>query len=807
MALGDASVEIIPDVSKFEGLLTKAVNGALKGAVVEVEKAGDKISAEFVTAAKDADRALSTIDGDKFTEVRKQADKAGDQIGESLKDGAKKGDDAMRDLAKSAGFAAAGAAIAAFAKSSVDAFADMGETLSKAEVIFGDATDQIVRFGEDAATALGQSKQAAISAASEFAIFGKAAGLGGQELATFSTDLTTLASDLASFSNTTPEDAVLALGAALRGESEPIRRYGVLLDDATLKNRAMEMGIYDGNGALSQQQRVLAAQEEIFAQTTLAQGDFARTSDSLANSQKTLTAQVKDLQVEIGAALAPAMATAVSIGSDLVGLFQALPKGVQSTLAVVVIAGGAFVTAAKAIENFGVSAGKANKALGAIGIVLTAATAIYGAYNGRKQAAIQITDNFRTALEAEADGQEDATAATIARIIADEDAFDIRSKLAITEADIAAAIRGETTPAMQALRSSMEEVLDMNVGLDRKTTILKDTMGITAQEAINFLGTIDRQATGFAEAEAQIAEYDAALRNSDVTTRIAKAELRDFNLAVSGSTQFIRDKTAATEEDTAALQEAIDKAWEFINAQLALINEQFAAAAATDRAIAAVESYSTTTDDATTAVNEQLAAQRDAEQAILNSAVAAMEAAKANGQFSDDVEGAAQAQQFLVDQLAFVAGTLDENSPLRRAIEGHILKLSEIDEDINTQVKFNETGLGVIEARLSRIFGANRPSGTAPVLSSPTGIGLANGGIFDSAQVRLIGEAGREAVIPITRPARALQLMERSGLADLARGGSGAAVNIQNATFVGRSDADLVAQKVAAATRTRIFAS
>jgi hypothetical protein len=65
------------------------------------------------------------------------------------------------------------------------------------------------------------------------------------------------------------------------------------------------LGIYDGSGALTDQQKILAAQKVIFEQTGDAQGDFARTSDGLANSQRTLTAQMENLQVSIGQALLP----------------------------------------------------------------------------------------------------------------------------------------------------------------------------------------------------------------------------------------------------------------------------------------------------------------------------------------------------------------------------------------------------------------------------------------------------------------------------------------------------------------------
>ena len=187
----------------------------------------------------------------------------------------------------------------------IDAASDLEEAISKAGVLFGDGADEVERFAEGAAKALGQSKQEAIDAAATFAIFGKSAGLAGDDLVGFSTDFVELASDLASFNNTSPQDAVDAIGAALRGESEPLRRYGVLLNDATLKAEALALGIYDGEGALTAQQKVLAAEQAIYKQTADAQGDFARTSDGLANKQRILRAQLANVTTEIGSKLLP----------------------------------------------------------------------------------------------------------------------------------------------------------------------------------------------------------------------------------------------------------------------------------------------------------------------------------------------------------------------------------------------------------------------------------------------------------------------------------------------------------------------
>ena len=189
----------------------------------------------------------------------------------------------------------------------ITAASNLQESMQKVDVIFGKGSKQVEDFAKSAARNLGQSKQSVLDAAGAFGTFGKAAGLSGEDLAVFSNDFTTLATDLASFNNTTPEEAVQAIGAALRGEAEPLRRFGVLLNDATLKQEALTLGIYDGKGALTAQQKILAAQAAIYKQTTDAQGDFLRTSEGLANSQRTLSAEFANLQAQLGQKLLPLM--------------------------------------------------------------------------------------------------------------------------------------------------------------------------------------------------------------------------------------------------------------------------------------------------------------------------------------------------------------------------------------------------------------------------------------------------------------------------------------------------------------------
>jgi hypothetical protein len=203
-------------------------------------------------------------------------------------------------------FAAAGAVAVKFGIDAVKSASDLAETVAKTGEIFGDSAKDIEAFAETSAKALGQTKQQALDASTTFAVFGKSAGLAGDDLVKFSTDFTVLASDLASFNNTSPEEAITAIGSALRGEAEPLRRYGVLLDDASLRQEALALGIVNTTkNALTPQQKVLAAQALIYKQTSDAQGDFERTSGGLANQQRILTAQLENVKTTIGSALLP----------------------------------------------------------------------------------------------------------------------------------------------------------------------------------------------------------------------------------------------------------------------------------------------------------------------------------------------------------------------------------------------------------------------------------------------------------------------------------------------------------------------
>jgi hypothetical protein len=192
-----------------------------------------------------------------------------------------------------------------FMAESIQKASDLNESMSKSDVVFGDSAGAMEQFGEKAATAFGMSEQAAIEAGASFGNFFEGAGIGTAKAEKMSEKIVALAGDLASFNNLDPADALQKLQSGLAGEAKPLRDVGVFLSDAAVKAKAMQMGLGDAHGELTEGEKILVRYQLILDQTQHAQGDFARTSDGLANSQRTLNAELDNTQAKFGEKLLP----------------------------------------------------------------------------------------------------------------------------------------------------------------------------------------------------------------------------------------------------------------------------------------------------------------------------------------------------------------------------------------------------------------------------------------------------------------------------------------------------------------------
>jgi hypothetical protein len=203
-----------------------------------------------------------------------------------------------------AGTAAAGAVAAASFKL-VQQASNLEESQTKVNTVFKNSAFIVDNFAKTSASSFGITKQAALEAAGTFGNLIQAFGIGEGEAANMSVTLLALAADLASFNNTPIEEAIVALRSGLSGEAEPLKRFGVAINDVRLKQEAFNMGLYDGKGALDITAKTQAAYALILKDTNLAQGDFARTSDGFANQMRILQASLSDAATEVGLVLLP----------------------------------------------------------------------------------------------------------------------------------------------------------------------------------------------------------------------------------------------------------------------------------------------------------------------------------------------------------------------------------------------------------------------------------------------------------------------------------------------------------------------
>ena len=229
---------------------------------------------------------------------------------------------------------AGGVAMAGLGVKAIDLAVDFEESLSKAQQIFGGVAGNIELAANKAATAVGMSKSEFLEAASTFGVFGKASGLSGVELSMFADKMVQTAADVASFNNLRPEEAVEKLAAGLRGSTEPLQSVGVLMNAAQVNAEALAMGLVEIGDELTEGQKIMARHSLIMQQLGEmgSMGDFARTSDGLANKQRILTARIKNLGIELGTVLlsvAEKLATGIEF---LIGKFEEWSPAIRGAM-------------------------------------------------------------------------------------------------------------------------------------------------------------------------------------------------------------------------------------------------------------------------------------------------------------------------------------------------------------------------------------------------------------------------------------------------------------------------------------------
>lgn len=214
------------------------------------------------------------------------------------------------------------AAVGAFGIAAGRAASDLQQAEGAVESVFGKGSAAVKKFADDASTAVGLSATDYENLAAVIGSQLKTAGTPMDQLAGKTDTLIGLGADLAATFGGTTADAVSAISALMRGESDPIERYGVSIKQSDIAAQEASKGLGKLTGQAKKQADATAALELLTQQTAAAQGQFARESDSAAGAQQIATAQMKNATAQIGTALLPAMSLLATVMATVGGLIS-----------------------------------------------------------------------------------------------------------------------------------------------------------------------------------------------------------------------------------------------------------------------------------------------------------------------------------------------------------------------------------------------------------------------------------------------------------------------------------------------------
>lgn len=210
---------------------------------------------------------------------------------------------------------------------------DYEENLNKIDVAFGKSAKEVKKWAKTARKNFGMSQVQATSAVSGFGALAKGIGLTEQASADVSTTLAGLTADLGSYFNVGTDEAAKALEGIFTGESEALKKFGVVMTDTNLQKFAEDQGLVWSE--MDQTEKTMLRYNYVLAKTKDAQGDFSRTSDGTANSIKIFQSTMQDLATNIGTVLLPIITPVIQKISDIVAKIADLPKPAQTAITVI----------------------------------------------------------------------------------------------------------------------------------------------------------------------------------------------------------------------------------------------------------------------------------------------------------------------------------------------------------------------------------------------------------------------------------------------------------------------------------------
>lgn len=287
-----------------------------------------------------SDKKLKTVIEvvDKYSKELKDFSKKINETNDELKklqdnfangsDGAKKLSDSL-GMIKKVGVAAAvlyvGNKIKDLGKFAIESASKMDELANVTQQVFESSTKEIEQWARTIDKEVGRSIYQMQNFASVYGSMFKGAGFDTSFFKQISKDLATFTADFSSFFNVTDDEAFTAIKGALTGETEALKRYGLILNDTTMAEYALSKGIKEKWQELDTATKMQLRYNKLMEMTTYIQGDASRTIDGYANSLKKAEGLIDNIATAMGQKLLP-------FATKVVHMFNGIAEAVDDML-------------------------------------------------------------------------------------------------------------------------------------------------------------------------------------------------------------------------------------------------------------------------------------------------------------------------------------------------------------------------------------------------------------------------------------------------------------------------------------------
>lgn len=257
-------------------------------------------------------------------------------------------------------------AIVNFGKECIDLGSDLTEVQNVVDVTFGSLNTEVNRFAENAIAQFGLGQTVTKKYVGTFGAMAKAFNFSNKEALAMSETLTGLTGDVASFYNLSSDEAYTKLKSVFTGETETLKDLGVVMTQNALDQYALANGYGKTTSKMSEQEKVALRYKFVLDKLNIANGDFARTSDSWANQTRVLSLRFNELKA--------------TLGQGFINIFTPIVKGINMVLSKLQVLANAFKSftemifgnaggddSTSTVSNLASDASKASDAVSGIG--------------------------------------------------------------------------------------------------------------------------------------------------------------------------------------------------------------------------------------------------------------------------------------------------------------------------------------------------------------------------------------------------------------------------------------------------------